>query len=71
MERRDDRAPSPTAAATRLTEPDRTSPMAKTPGRLVSSDLRSMATSAPVNMKPLGSSATPTAQSFASSGDTQ
>ena len=30
-------APSPTAAATRLVEPARTSPMAKTPGRLVSS----------------------------------
>src|ERR687896_602331 len=29
-------APSPTAAATRLTEPDRTSPAANTPGRLVS-----------------------------------
>src|SRR6185295_7808391 len=29
-------APSPTAEATRLTEPDRTSPEAKTPGRLVS-----------------------------------
>ena len=30
-------APSPTAEATRLTEPDRTSPAANTPGRLVSS----------------------------------
>lgn len=29
--------PSPTAAAQRLTEPDRTSPTAKIPGRLVSS----------------------------------
>src|ERR1700722_4461376 len=29
--------PSPTAAATRFTLPDRTSPTAKTPGRLVSS----------------------------------
>ena len=29
--------PSPTAEATRLTEPDRTSPAANTPGRLVSS----------------------------------
>src|SRR5216683_6015481 len=29
-------APSPTAEATRLTEPERTSPAAKTPGRLVS-----------------------------------
>ena len=30
-------APSPTAEATRFAEPDRTSPAAKTPGRLVSS----------------------------------
>ena len=30
-------APSPTADATRLTDPDRTSPAANTPGRLVSS----------------------------------
>lgn len=30
-------APSPTAEATRLTDPDRTSPAAKTPGRLASS----------------------------------
>jgi hypothetical protein len=29
--------PSPTAAAQRLTEPERTSPAANTPGRLVSS----------------------------------
>src|SRR5262249_34765891 len=33
-------APSPTAAATRLIEPERTSPMAKMPRRLVSSGLR-------------------------------
>src|SRR5260221_13068718 len=32
-------APSPTAAATRLTDPQRTSPIAKTPGRVVSSGL--------------------------------
>src|SRR4029077_3748990 len=32
-------APSPTAAATRLTEPERTSPIAKMPGTLVSSGL--------------------------------
>ena len=38
-------APSPTAAATRLVEPARTSPMAKTPGRLVSSG-RTAATAA-------------------------
>jgi len=31
--------PSPTAAAQRLTEPERTSPAAKIPGRLVSSGL--------------------------------
>ena len=31
--------PSPTAEATRLTEPLRTSPAAKTPGRLVSSTI--------------------------------
>ena len=30
-------APSPTAEATRFTDPERTSPAAKTPGRLVSS----------------------------------
>src|SRR5437764_13388557 len=30
-------APSPTAAATRLVDPERTSPIANTPGRLVSS----------------------------------
>src|SRR5712672_3198746 len=52
-------APSPTAAATRLTEPDRTSPMAKTPCRLVSSDRRSLAASVPVNTNPLASKATP------------
>ncbi len=33
-------APSPTDAATRLTDPDRTSPIANTPGTLVSSGLR-------------------------------
>src|SRR5215472_3289172 len=49
-------APSPTAAATRLTEPERTSPIAKTPGRLVSSGLWM---SAPARTKPLSSSITP------------
>ena len=39
-------APSPTAAATRLTEPARTSPIAKTPARLVSSGRRPLPSSA-------------------------
>src|SRR6516165_10496257 len=49
-------APSPTAAATRLTEPERTSPIAYTPGRLVSNGLWM---SVPVRTKPLSSSITP------------
>src|SRR5712671_7241015 len=49
-------APSPTAAATRLTDPERTSPIANTPGRLVSSGLWMFA---PVRAKPLSSSSTP------------
>src|SRR6516165_8686137 len=49
-------APSPTAAATRLTEPERTSPIAYTPGRLVSSGLWM---SVPARTKPLSSSITP------------
>src|SRR5271169_4056289 len=49
-------APSPTAAATRLIEPARTSPIANTPGRLVSSGLRG---SMSVRTKPLSSSITP------------
>src|SRR5215469_5465727 len=49
-------APSPTAAATRLTEPERTSPIANTPGRLVSSGLWMFA---PARTKPLSSSITP------------
>src|SRR5271155_1025922 len=49
-------APSPTAAATRLTEPVRTSPIANTPGRLVS---RGRWMSAPAHTKPLSSSMTP------------
>src|SRR5262249_57589717 len=56
-------APSPTAEATRLVEPSRTSPAAKTPGRLVSRKNGSRSavqcgeadTSGPVFMKPLGS----------------
>src|SRR5437868_251106 len=48
-------APSPTAAATRLTDPARTSPIANTPGRLVSSGLRMLA---PVRTNPLSSSLT-------------
>src|SRR5438309_4573424 len=49
-------APSPTAAATRLVDPERTSPIANTPGRLVSSGLRMLA---PVRTKPLSSRITP------------
>src|SRR5207247_1167033 len=45
-------APSPTAAATRFTEPDRTSPMANTPLRLVSSGWRSTPASEPVRTNP-------------------
>src|ERR1700682_4234646 len=52
-------APSPTEAATRLTEPERTSPMAKIPGRLVSSKRRLPPASVPVSTNPLASSATP------------
>src|SRR5437764_10589389 len=53
--------PSPTAAAQRLTEPERTSPTAKIPGKLVSSATGARVdcfqsgvseTSAPVSMKP-------------------
>src|SRR6516164_3909610 len=62
-------APSPTAEATRLTLPDRTSPTAKTPGRFVSSiwgmsparcpsGLATASRSRPVMMNPLWSSAT-------------
>src|SRR5207245_5128857 len=56
--------PSPTAAAQRLTEPERTSPAAKIPGRLVSSGAGrrlfarhagDSATSAPVLMNPFSS----------------
>ena len=52
-------APSPTAAATRLIEPERTSPIAKIPRRLVSSGLRVSLQSPPVSTKPLVSNATP------------
>src|ERR1700730_3114848 len=51
-------APSPTAAATRLIDPERTSPIANTPGRLVSSSLWRLA---PVPTKPLSSSSIPDA----------
>src|SRR5437867_12844745 len=56
--------PSPTAAAQRLTESERTSPAANTPGRLVSigpgarlilCQAEDCATLAPVRMKPLSS----------------
>src|ERR1700730_9970719 len=49
-------APSPTDAATRLTDPERTSPIANTPGRLVSSGLRGFASA---RTKPFASSVTP------------
>src|SRR5258705_7143768 len=52
-------APSTTAAATRLIEPDRTSPIAKMPLRLVSSGGRLPVLSAPVNTNPLGSNLMP------------
>src|SRR5262244_555051 len=52
-------APSPTAAATRLIEPERTSPIAKIPRRLVSSGLGVSLQSPPVSTKPLASNATP------------
>src|ERR1700730_5951046 len=49
--------PSPTAAAQRLLDPDRTSPAAKMPGTLVSSRLSAPAGS-PVTMKPSSARAT-------------
>src|SRR5438045_9358441 len=54
--------PSPTAAAQRLIDPERTSPTAKIPGKLVSkaaggraafAHIEALATSVPVLMKPL------------------
>ena len=51
-------APSPTAAATRLIEPDRTSPIAKTPRQLVSDGLRLLPASVPVSTNPSPSSDT-------------
>src|ERR1700678_355617 len=48
--------PSPTADATRLTEPERTSPTAYTPGWLVP-NVASAPASLPVMMKPLASTA--------------
>jgi hypothetical protein len=55
VQRGDHLCPSPTAAATHLTDPERTSPIANTPGKLVSSGLRGLAS---VRTKPLSSSAT-------------
>jgi hypothetical protein len=52
-------APSPTAAATRLIEPERRSPIAKIPRRLVSNGLRVSLQSPPVSTKPFASNATP------------
>src|SRR5215469_1456945 len=52
-------APSPTADATRLVEPPRTSPMAKTPGRLVCKEADACAAPrAPVSTYPLSSRST-------------
>ena len=59
------RAPSPIAKATRLVVPLRQSPLANTPGKLVSSasgsrcsfQLSNFATAEPVNAKPLSSRA--------------
>src|SRR5262245_25037486 len=56
-------APSPTAAATRLVDPARASPIANTPSRLVSSGRRPTPTSAPVRTNPFASSATSDADS--------
>src|SRR5205085_4985278 len=55
-------APSPMAAPTRFTEPERTSPTAKMPSTPVSIGRRTCSvepTSAPVRMKPLSSRGTP------------
>src|SRR5204862_280257 len=55
-------APSPMAAPTRFTEPERTSPTAKIPSTPVSSGNRTRSvepTSAPVRMKPLSSRGMP------------
>src|SRR5207237_9152739 len=52
-------APSPTAAATRLTEPQRTSPIANTPRRLGSRRSRAAPASCPVRTNPFASGATP------------
>src|SRR3546814_8788290 len=56
-------APSPTEAATLFTDPARTSPTAKTPHRLVSSDSRSSPASVPVHSKPRASSLSPEVRS--------
>src|SRR5262245_4563248 len=56
-------APSPPAAATRLTDPARTSPIANTPSRLVSSGRRPAPASAPVRTNPLASTTTSDAES--------
>src|SRR6476661_1916386 len=58
-------APSPIAPPTRFTEPERTSPIAKTPGTLVASGKLA---SAPVFTKPFASIATSQPSSHAVSG---
>lgn len=47
------RAPLPTAAATGFTEPERMSPIANTPGMLVSNGQLAPSALSPVNTKPL------------------
>src|SRR6266508_1533571 len=64
-------APSPIAAPTRFTEPERTSPTANTPGTLDSSDITPGATleqALPVSTKPCESSTTPQPLSQSVSG---
>jgi len=64
-------APSPIAAPTRFTEPDRTSPIAKIPTTPVSSASRTRSgegTSAPVWMKPLSSRGMPHPASHVAAG---
>jgi hypothetical protein len=62
-------APSPIAAPTRLTDPERTSPTANTPGRHDSSDAPFSAPhAAPVTTKPLRSTSIPEPRSQSVSG---
>jgi hypothetical protein len=61
MDGRDDDGPSPTADATRLTDPARTSPTANNPGTEVANPSR-------VTTNPLASSSTPTSSSHVVQG---